>query len=156
MFTVDQTVVKRRRLFRHPAQVVATAFAATILIGTLLLMLPMAKQGPGAASPGEALFTATSATCVTGLVVVDTPTYWSGFGQVVILALIQIGGFGLMTMASLLGLLVAKRLGLRGRLMAATETKAAGIGDVRGLLTGVLKATVFFEVSVALMLTLRF
>jgi trk system potassium uptake protein TrkH len=59
-----------------------------------------------------ALFSATSAVCVTGLVVVDTPTYWSGFGQVVILVLIQVGGFGIMTLASLLTLLLARRIGL--------------------------------------------
>ena len=75
-------------------------------------MLPIARSGPGGAGVLEALFTATSAVCVTGLMVVDTPTYWSGFGQAVILVLIQVGGFGIMTLASLLGLLVSRRLGL--------------------------------------------
>ena len=85
----------------------------------------------------EALFTSTSAVCVTGLTVVDTPTYWTGFGQAVILGLIQVGGFGIMTLASLLGLLVARRMGLRSRLTAAAETRSGGIGDVRRVLIGV-------------------
>jgi Trk-type K+ transport system membrane component len=93
--------------------------------------------------------------CVTGLVTVDTSTYWSGFGQAVILALIQVGGFGIMTMASLLGLLIARRMGLRTRITAAAETKNIGIGDVAGVLLGVLRVTVFFEVIVALVLTAR-
>ena len=76
------------------------------------------KAGPGGASLMQALFTSTSAVCVTGLTVVDTGTYWSGFGQAVILGLIQIGGFGIMTLASLLGLLIARRMGLRARLSA--------------------------------------
>jgi trk system potassium uptake protein TrkH len=75
----------------------------------------------------DALFTATSAVCVTGLVTVDTPVYWSGFGQAVILGLIQVGGFGIMAMATLLGLLVSDRLGLRSRLNAAAEVKSLGL-----------------------------
>src|SRR5688500_10931059 len=86
--------VRRRRL--HPAQAVVVGFAAAVSIGTLLLMLPVAKAGPGGATFMEALFTATSAVCVTGHIIVDTPVFWSGFGQVVILLLIQIGGLGIM------------------------------------------------------------
>jgi trk system potassium uptake protein TrkH len=78
----------RPRFRLHPAQVVATGFAVAVLIGTLLLTLPIAKVGPGGASFAEAIFTATSAVCVTGLAVVDTATYWTPFGQVVILLLI--------------------------------------------------------------------
>ncbi|QYJ03252.1 Ktr system potassium transporter B [Nocardioides panacisoli] len=146
----------RRRLFHHPSQVVVTAFAAVIAVGTLLLSLPIARSGDGAAPPADALFTATSAVCVTGLIVVDTPTYWSTFGEVVILALIQVGGFGIMTLASLLGLVVARRLGLRSKLSAATETKSLGIGELRGLLLGVLKVSVLVETATAVVLTARF
>ena len=106
------------------------AFAVAVAVGTGLLMLPIAREGPGSAPLVTALFTATSAVCVTGLIVVDTPVYWSGFGQVVILALIQVGGFGIMTLASLVGLLISRRLGLRSRLIAAAETKHVGLGDV--------------------------
>jgi len=103
-----------------------------------------------------ALFTATSAVCVTGLVTVDTATHWTTFGQIVILVLIQIGGFGIMTMASLLGLVVSRRMGLRSRLTVAAETKTLGIGEVRLVLRGVLKATALVEAVCGLLLTLRF
>ena len=142
--------------FHHPSQVVVTGFAAAIAVGTALLLLPVSRTGEGGAPFMTALFTATSAVCVTGLVVVDTPAYWSGFGEGVILALIQLGGLGIMTAASLLVLLVSRRMGLRSRLTAATETKSLAIGDVRSVLVGVLKVTLLFELVVAAALTLRF
>ncbi|QKW54275.1 TrkH family potassium uptake protein [Streptomyces buecherae] len=141
---------------RHPAQAVVVGFAAAIAAGTGLLMLPLATSGPGRAGAMEALFTATSAVCVTGLAVVDTPTYWSGFGHVVILVLIQLGGLGIMTFASLLGVLISRRMGLRARLTAATETKTLGLGDVRAVVVGVVKASLVLEAATALVLTLRF
>ncbi len=104
----------------------------------------------------EALFTATSALCVTGHIVVDTPVFWSPFGQVVILALIQIGGFGVMSLATLLGLLVARRLGLRTRLTAVSETHTVAVGDVRRVLLGVAIITITTEAIVAFILFLRF
>lgn len=140
---------------RHPAQLVVAAFAAAVAVGTALLALPLARTGAGHASFLEALFTSTSAVCVTGLTVVDTPVYWSEFGEAVILALIQIGGFGIMTLASLLALLVAHRLGLRTRLRAQAETKALGLGDVRRVLLGVAAFSLAFEAVTALVLTLR-
>lgn len=146
----------RRRFLRHPAQFVVLGFAGAITIGTLLLLLPMSRSGDGGASLLEALFTATSAVCVTGLIVVDTPSYWSGFGEAVILGLIQVGGLGIMTLASLLGLLVSRRMGLRSRLTAAAETKAVGLGDVRSVLKGVVAFSLIFESLTALALTLRF
>ncbi len=139
----------------HPAQLVVAAFAAAILVGTLLLLLPVARVGDEGASFLTALFTATSAVCVTGLVVVDTPTYWSPTGQVVIMALIQVGGFGIMALTSLLALLVARRLGLRTRLLAQAETKALRLGDVRRVLLGVALLSVLFELVTAVVLALR-
>jgi potassium uptake TrkH family protein len=149
---------ERRRAFafRHPAQLVVVGFAAAVLVGTLLLMLPLSRTGPDGAPFMTALFTSTSAVCVTGLAITDTPTYWSGFGQAVILGLIQVGGFGIMTLASLLGLLVSRRLGLRTKLTAAAETKAIGLGDVRTILVGVMKVTLVFELVTAVLLTGRF
>ncbi|MFC4494888.1 TrkH family potassium uptake protein [Streptomyces ovatisporus] len=141
---------------RHPAQVVVAGFATAIAVGTGLLMLPAAKAGPGGATALEALFTSTSAVCVTGLVVVDTATYWSGFGQAVILALIQVGGFGIMTFASLLVVLVSHRMGLRARLTAAAETKTLGLGEVRTVVFGVVKASLVLEAITAAILLLRF
>jgi potassium uptake TrkH family protein len=146
---------RRGALFRHPSQAVVAAFAAAVAVGTLLLMLPAARTGEGSAPFITALFTATSAVCVTGLITVDTPTYWSGLGQAVILGLIQVGGFGIMTMASLLGLLIAKRMGLRTRITAAAETKSIGLGDLRRLLLGVARVTVLTEGIVAAVLTTR-
>jgi trk system potassium uptake protein len=127
-----------------------------VVVGTLLLMMPVSRVGPDGAPLVTALFTATSAVCVTGLITVDTPTYWSGFGQAVILLLIQAGGFGIMTLASLVGLLLSRRMGLRTRLTAAAETKSLGIGDVRAVLVGVAKVSLLFESVTAALLTARF
>ena len=135
---------------------VVGGFGLAVLVGTLLLMLPVAQTGIDWTDPVTALFTATSAVCVTGLVVVDTGTYWSTFGEVVILALIQVGGLGTMTLASLLGLAISRKLGLRARVTAATETKAVGLGDVRGVVLGVARTSLVVELAVAVVLALRF
>ncbi|MGY4644262.1 TrkH family potassium uptake protein [Cellulomonas sp. URHB0016] len=140
----------------RPLQLIVAAFAAGIAVGTLALMLPVARTGPGGAPPLEALFTATSALCVTGLTVVDTATYWSSFGQVVILLLIQVGGFGVMTLASLLGLVISRRLGLGSRVLAARETKVRALGDVPAVLLGVATISLTVEAVTALLLTVRF
>jgi len=132
------------------------AFALAVLAGSLLLSLPIASEDGSAPGLVTALFTATSAVCVTGLAVVDTGTYWSGFGESVILALIQVGGFGIMTMASLLALLISGRLRLRMQLTAQAETRSLGIGDVRRVLLGVAGTTLVVEVTVAAVLALRF
>ncbi|WP_237216007.1 TrkH family potassium uptake protein [Falsiroseomonas oryziterrae] len=143
------------RLFRHPARLVPAAFLLAILIGTALLMLPQASAG-GVGTPFlVALFTATSAVCVTGLVVVDTATHWSGFGRVVILLLFQVGGFGIMSGATLLGMLVARRLRLGTRLVAQAETRSLALGDVRAVLRLVLLTTIAVEAAVAAGLALR-
>jgi len=103
-----------------------------------------------------ALFTAVSAVCVTGLVVVDTPTYWSTFGELVILALIQVGGIGIMTLATLLSLLIARRVGLRLQLTAQAETKALGLGDVRQVTASVIAVSLLVELLTAVPLVVRF
>ena len=119
----------RRALY---ARLVPLAFLLAIALGTGLLMLPASRAGEGAAPFLTALFTATSAVCVTGLAVVDTPTYWSGLGQAIIMALFQVGGLGIMSGATLLGLLVARRLRLSTRLVAQAETRSLALGDVGG------------------------
>ena len=141
---------------RHPAQVIVLGFAGAIAAGTGLLMLPVSKAGIGGATFLEAFFSATSSVCVTGLITVDTPVFWTGFGQVVILVLIQIGGFGVMSFGALLGVLMARRLGLRSRLLAAAETKSHGFGDVRRVLIGVLAISVAVETALAVILAARF
>jgi len=139
-----------------PARVVVLAFAAAIVVGTVLLMLPIATASGEITSPGEALFTATSAVCVTGLTVVDTATHWSTFGQVTIMVLIQVGGFGIMTLSSLVALTLSRRLGLRQRLMAQAETGTMDSGEVRRVLIGVASFSLLFESVAALTLTWRF
>lgn len=136
----------------HPAQLVGIAFALAILAGTLLLALPVATAEPGRGSLLTALFMSTSAVCVTGLTVVDVPEYYTTYGEVVILALVQVGGFGIMTLTSLLALLVARRLGLRSRLIAQLESGTLQLGDVRRVLLGVLFLSVLFEAVAALVI----
>lgn len=140
----------------HPARTVFAGFAAAAVVGALLLELPISKAGPGGASPIEAFFTAVSALCVTGLTIVDTLTYWTVFGQVVILCLIQLGGLGVMTFASVVGIAVVRRLSLRSQLNTAAEVKSLGIGDLRSLVLSVVKISLIIEGVVALLLTIRF
>jgi len=145
-----------RRTVQHPARIVPIAFLLAIVIGTVLLMLPISRAGAGGATPLVALFTSTSAVCVTGLAVVDTPSYWSPFGQGVILLLIQIGGLGIVTLATLLGLLVSRRLGLSQRLIAQAENRSVGLGSVRALLVRVVATMLVIEGVLAVVLTGRF
>src|SRR2546428_7802241 len=104
------------RLELTPAQTIVLGFATIILAGTFLLSLPVASAAGRPVPLLTALFTATSATCVTGLVVVDTATYYSLFGQLVIMLLIQLGGLGYMTVATLMAMIIGRRIGLRDRL----------------------------------------
>lgn len=140
----------------QPAAVLVLLFASVIGVGTVLLMLPFARAEAAGVTFLTALFTATSAVCVTGLVVVDTGTYWSEFGQWVILALFQLGGFGIMTFATLLGLLVNRQLRLRSRLLLQAETHSLGLGDVTSVAKLVLAVTLAMELGTTLLLTLRF
>jgi len=143
------------RTLQHPTRLVPLAFLLAILAGTGLLMLPASHAGGEGASLLTALFTATSAVCVTGLVVQDTPTYWSGFGQAVILGLFQIGGLGIMSGATLLGLLVTRRLRLGTRLVAQAETRSLALGDVVSVLRLVLAVTVGVELATTAVLAAR-
>jgi len=147
--------VGRRYRLRHPAQSVAAAFAVGILVGTALLLLPAARSGPGGAPLHVATFTAASAVCVTGLTVVDTATYWSTFGQVIILLLIQAGGLGFMVLASLLALALSRRLGLRQRLLAQTEINVVELGQTRQVMLAVAGFSLLFEMLAAVVLTGR-
>ncbi|GAA5162133.1 potassium transporter TrkG [Pseudonocardia eucalypti] len=130
-------------------------FLVLVLVGTVLLSMPFAVEDGQAPGLMTAVFTATSAVCVTGLVVVDTATYWSTAGELIILGLIQAGGLGIMTLASLLGLLVFRRFGLRMRLTAQTETKSIGLGEVRRLVGRVILVSLIFELVLWVMLALR-
>ncbi|MDP3898274.1 MAG: potassium transporter TrkG [Mesorhizobium sp.] len=131
------------------------AFFLAISVGTLLLMLPISREGPGSAPLLTALFTSTSAICVTGLIVEDTPVYWSGFGQVVILMLLQIGGFGIMAAATLLGLLVGRGFRLSDRLRTQAERSYFDLSDARSVLRLILVVTLIVEGTLAAVLTSR-
>lgn len=143
------------KVISHPARGVALAFLLAIAIGTLLLMLPIASAGGRSAPLIVALFTSVSAVCVTGLVTVDTGSYWSTFGQVTIMALFQLGGFGMMTAATLLGLMVNRSPRLRSRLMTQAETRTLGLGDVRSVARIVLITTVLTQAVIAAALAVR-
>lgn len=142
-------------LFAHPARYVVAGFVVVISIGTVLLWLPASHQPGRSTSALDALFTATSAVCVTGLAVVDTGTHWSGFGQAVLLGLIEVGGLGFMTVSSIIVMLLSKRLGFRRQLLASTERGVLNIGDLRGVLTGLAVITLSVQALVATVLTLR-
>ena len=131
----------------------AFAFAGAIIVGTILLLLPWATTADADTSPMDALFTATSAVCVTGLAVVDTGTHWTTFGQVIIMLLIQVGGLGIMTLATLAALLLSHRLGLRSRLIVQTESQAMRAGDVRRVIVRVARFSLVTEAVVAILLT---
>ena len=143
-------------LFASPARLVTVAFALAVTCGTALLMLPVSRTDPGAGDLMVASFTTVSAVCVTGLITVDTPTYWTPFGQSVILVLIHVGGVGVMTLATLLTLTVRGRLGLRSRMVAQAETHTTALGDVRRVLGRVVAMMLLIELCVAVVLVLRF
>jgi trk system potassium uptake protein TrkH len=145
-----------RRALQHPARLVPLVFMVGIALGTVLLMLPASKAGAGHAPFITALFTATSAVCVTGLTTVDTPTYWSGFGHAMITALTQIGGFGIITAATLLALAVTNRLGIRTRLLAQAEGRSLGLANVRQVLVRVGVTMLACEAVIAVVLAARF
>jgi potassium uptake TrkH family protein len=135
---------------------VVAGFAVAVILGTVLLLLPVAREGEGRATFVEALFTATSAVCVTGLTVVDTSDHWSAFGEVVILLLIQVGGLGILTAGSMILVVAGRRIGLRGRLMAQTESRGAlSPRDVRRVLTAILLVTFVVEATITAIITLR-
>ena len=133
-----EDVLPARGRFLHTSRYIAITFATVIVVGTALLLLPVSSQQSGSTSFMTAFFTATSAACVTGLTVVDTGSHWSGFGQWVILGLIQIGGLGIMTLSSLVILSLSRRLGMRQKMAAASAAGSVAPGELRGLLIGIL------------------
>lgn len=141
---------------KTPAQLVVGSFAGLVALGTVLLLLPVARAGTAQADIVTALFTATSAVCLTGLTVVDTATYWSHFGQLVILGLIQVGGLGIMTLTTLAGWMLMGRLGVKKRLYAAAEGRGSHLGEVKGLLLATFLFTLTVETITGIVLTCRF
>lgn len=138
-----------------PAQILTLGFATLIFIGAVLLSLPVASSSGRPTPFMDALFTSTSATCVTGLVVVDTGTHYSQFGQIVILILIQVGGLGFMTMATLFAFMMGKRIRLKERLIIQEAFNQLTIEGVVRLVKMVLLITLLIEATAALILALR-
>lgn len=139
-----------------PARMMLLGFAGLILVGTCLLLLPISARTPGGVCFLDALFTATSATCVTGLVVQDTAACWSLFGQAVILALIQVGGLGVVTGAVAMELFTGRRIGLRQRWAMQETLSAPQVGGIVRLTGFILKLTLLLEGLGAVLLALRF
>ena len=125
---------------------------AVILFGAFLLMLPIASKGPGGTSFLDALFTSTSAVCVTGLIVHDTATYWTAFGQVVIIALIQVGGMGVVTVAVAIAMVSGKKIGLKERSTMQDAISAPKVGGIVRFTGFILKGTFLVELTGAVLM----
>jgi trk system potassium uptake protein len=139
----------------NPARFVLGAFVTLIAVGAVLLSLPIATDGPQQLSATDAVFMSTSATTVTGLATVDISVF-SLFGELVLLALIQTGGFGIMTIGAVAVVVTFRKIGLRGRMLAREEIGAVDMGDLKALVVAIAKFTVVFEAAVAAVLLVRF
>lgn len=135
-----------------PTRLIVSSFAILIAIGSVLLMLPVSSASGIPASPIDAMFTATSAVCVTGLVVVNTAGFWSIFGQTVILVLIQIGGLGLMIFATMHALFTGRRIGLRERILLQEQTGQSRLSGLVSLAKRIIIVTMVFELTGAIIL----
>jgi len=144
-----------RRVRIKPTRLIALVFLGIILLGTGLLMLPVSSTG-SSASFTDALFTATSATCVTGLVVGDTGTLWTGFGQAVIICLIEVGGLGFMSVTSMVFFLFRRKVGLRQRMLIAQAFSLEDMDSVVRIQKWVIFGSLSIQALGALVLTLRF
>lgn len=146
----------KRKKQLSQTQTIALGFFIMILIGTGLLMLPFSSRTGEFTSFADALFTAISASCVTGLVVVDTYMHWSVFGQLVIIVLIQIGGLGFMTVGIFFSILLRRKIGLRERGLMQESVNTLQIGGIIKLAHKIVKGTLIIEGIGALILAIRF
>ncbi len=147
--------IKNRNYYSSYPKMVALSFILLILIGTALLSLPISVKN-GDITFLDALFTATSASCVTGLIVYDTFNKWTLFGQIVILCLIQIGGLGFITIMTMLSRFVKKRVSLREKLLLRESVGTIYKGDMKSLVNTVLTGTIMFEMLGAVILSTQF
>ena len=152
----NQKKVRRRKVSMSATKLIALCFLGIILLGTGLLMLPVSSRSGEPCQFLPALFTATSATCVTGLTPFDTWTQWSGFGQVVLLCLIELGGLGFMSAATLVIFLFRRKVGLRQRMLIAQALSLNEMDGVVRLQRMVIFGSLGFEAAGALILTLWF
>ncbi|MED4954991.1 TrkH family potassium uptake protein [Paenibacillus macerans] len=144
-----------KKISFSPPQILVLGFALIILLGSLLLMLPISSAAGEMLPFVDALFTATSATCVTGLVVVDTGTYFSTFGQIVIMLLIQVGGLGFMTMATLFSLVLKRKISLKDRLILQEAMNQNTMEGIVRLIRKVLLYSLVIESCAALLFAIR-
>ncbi|WKY48878.1 TrkH family potassium uptake protein [Eubacteriaceae bacterium ES3] len=154
----DKTILQIKNYLTHrsPAEILIFGFAAVILIGAILLALPVSSASGH--SPGflNALFTATSAVCVTGLVVVDTGTFWSVFGKFVIITLIQIGGLGFMSLTTMFFVLAGKRITIKDRLLIQSSINMDSISGIVKFTKYIFFSSIVIELIGALFLSLVF
>ena len=148
-------MLKNRKKFSYP-RVLMLGFGLIILLGTVLLCLPISSGSGEWSDPINCLLTATSATCVTGLVAYDTFTHWSLFGQLVIITLIQIGGLGFMTFISMFAMFLKKKISLRERLLLMQSSGSMQLEGVQKLIRHILLGTLFFEGVGAAVFAIRF
>ena len=137
-------------------QMIVVGYLLLILLGSILLMLPVSSRDGNMTSFADALFTSTSASCVTGLVVQDTYLHWSFFGQLIILILIQIGGMGFMTIGVCVAILLRRKIGLKVRGILQESINSIQIGGIVKLTKKIIKGTLFFESIGAVLLMIRF
>ena len=140
----------------HPSRLIVLAFMGVVALGTVLLMMPFTTISGVSTGFADALFTSASAVTVTGLATLDTASHWNMFGHFVIAMLIQIGGFGIVGFATLLGYLVDGRISLSSRISAKSEAAVSGSADVKKLITSILKMMLFFEALLFAFLFFRF
>ena len=139
----------------HPARTVARVFGLAILVGTFLLSLPISRTANTFGGFLEAAFTSVSAVCVTGLSTVDVSTYWTPFGHLMILLMIKLGGFGIVTFAVFLGILLARRIGLNSRMVGSAEMPGLDQGNPRRLIWKIFIVTSSFEFIISTAVALR-
>jgi trk system potassium uptake protein TrkH len=149
-------VIKAKSKGLDPTKTIVLSFLLVILAGTFLLTMPFSSKAGQFTNPVTALFTATSATCVTGLVIEDTGTYWNVFGQLVILIMIQIGGLGLVTLTSFFNFAIGRKLELRSIQMASESINLSGFSDVKNIIKSIIKICAIFEISGAVLLMCAF
>lgn len=148
--------MSRAKRQMHPSRLIVLAFLGVIAAGTALLAMPFTAADGKATSIPDALFTATSAVTVTGLTSVDTELHWNLYGDIVIAILIQVGGFGIVGFATLLGYLIDGRISLSNRMSTSSESAVTGNNDVKKLITSILKMMLFFELAIFVVLFIRF
>ncbi len=156
---MNKDIIRKKRyriLSIAPSKLLVLSFAILILIGALLLTMPFSSRSGEWTPFINAVFTATSASCITGLVVYDTFSYWSTIGQIIILLLIQIGALGIVTLATFFSVLLRKKIGLKGMLLAQESINSFSYSEVLRLVRKVITATLIVEATGAVLLSISF